>query len=110
MNRPEQALQRDVVRALHGLPVTFFHPANGGKRTKIEAAIFKGQGVRAGVPDLWIGQHGRTVFVELKSETGTVTKSQKTMHEELTYHGFPVAVCRTIGEVVDALRVAGFIK
>ena len=29
-----------------------FHPANGGWRSRVEAAILKGMGVRAGVPDI----------------------------------------------------------
>lgn len=50
-----------------------FHIPNGGLRTKREAAAFKAQGVKAGVPDLFLpvarkGYHG--LFVELKRRKG----------------------------------------
>jgi hypothetical protein len=55
--RPEDALQRCVlqhlrIRAPHDC--FYFHPANGGQRSPVEAAILNGLGVRAGVPDLII--------------------------------------------------------
>jgi len=50
--RPEDAIQRAVVQHLRAraVPNVFaFHPANGGYRKPIEAAILKGLGVVAGV-------------------------------------------------------------
>lgn len=46
-----------------------FHIPNGGSRNKLEAANLKRQGVKAGVPDLFLpvsrgGYHG--LFIELK--------------------------------------------
>jgi hypothetical protein len=61
--RPEQAIQRALfahlrVRATPG--VFAFHVPNGGWRSRIEAAILKGLGVRAGVPDVFLVKDGRT--------------------------------------------------
>lgn len=54
MKRPEDALQRAVCDLLTIYErqghLRFFAVPNGGKRSKIEAAIMKGMGVRAGVP------------------------------------------------------------
>jgi hypothetical protein len=53
--QPEQQIQRAVFEhlALRGASTVFaFHPANGGWRSCVEAAILKGMGVRAGVPDI----------------------------------------------------------
>ncbi len=66
---PEQQLQRAVVEYLRIMEnmrkLAFFHPANGGGRTRTEAAIFKGLGVRPGVPDLvLLLPDGRAAFVE----------------------------------------------
>ena len=57
-NRAEDAIQRNVVRWLSTLDVqrrlaaVWFHVPNGGGRSPIEASIFKGLGVKAGVADL----------------------------------------------------------
>jgi hypothetical protein len=51
--RPEDQIQRAVFQHLRirGAPNLFaFHPANGGYRRPIEAAVLKGLGVRVGVP------------------------------------------------------------
>ena len=43
------------------------HIPNGGRRSPIEAAIFKSLGVRAGSPDLLIIRAGQPMFLELKA-------------------------------------------
>ena len=51
----EQRIQRAVFEhlAIRAASTVFaFHPANGGWRSRVEAAILKGMGVRAGVPDI----------------------------------------------------------
>jgi hypothetical protein len=61
--RPEQTIQRAVIEhlAVRRTPRTFaFHVPNGGARSKIEAAILKGLGVVAGVPDVIAIRDGRT--------------------------------------------------
>jgi hypothetical protein len=61
-SRPEQQIQRAVFEhlAIRGAPAVFaFHPANGGWRTRVEAAILKAMGVRAGVPDVIAIEGGR---------------------------------------------------
>jgi len=53
--RPEDQIQRAIFQHLRArkAPGTFaFHVPNGGKRRPIEAAILKGLGVVAGVPDV----------------------------------------------------------
>ena len=68
--RAEDALQRDVARLLdYALPpdAVWFHAPNGGGRSKVEAAIFKGLGVKPGVPDLIILYRGRCLAIELKA-------------------------------------------
>lgn len=56
----------------------YFAIPNGGKRSKVEAAIMKGLGVRAGVPDICVlCRDGTVVFLELKSAKGTTTAAQK---------------------------------
>jgi hypothetical protein len=76
---PEAAIQRCVFQHLRarGAPGVFaFHPANGGYRKPIEAAILKGMGLVAGVPDVIAIHHGRVYGLELKAEVGKPTPKQ----------------------------------
>ena len=71
--QPEAAIQRAIVqhyqaRAAPG--VFMFAVPNGGRRNPIEAAIMKGTGTVAGVPDtIWI-KGGHVYALEVKPESG----------------------------------------
>ena len=68
------------------------HNANGGARTAVEAAILKGQGVRAGWPDYTLymprgARHG--AVLELKGEDGAKpTRDQLDVLERLDRMGY----------------------
>jgi hypothetical protein len=71
-SHPEQLIQRAVMDHLRwrAVPGVFaFHPANGGWRSAIEAAIFKGIGVVAGVPDVLILHDGRCYALEERARS-----------------------------------------
>ena len=75
-----------------------FHIPNGGGRSKAEAGRFKAEGVKAGVPDLFLpvphgGYHG--LFIELKRQAGgRVSTEQKEWIEKLREQGYRVEVCK----------------
>jgi hypothetical protein len=82
-----------------------FHPANGGWRSKGEAARFKWQGVLAGIPDLCIvGRDGVVRFIEVKSETGSLSEAQREMRDRLAAMRVPYVVARSIDDVRDAFK------
>ncbi len=59
-----------------------FHVANGGLRTKREAAKLKWTGVLAGVPDLVViapstGRCAHIYFIEVKAEKGVLSIDQE---------------------------------
>lgn len=73
-----------------------FHIPNGGSRNKLEAANLKRQGVKAGVPDLFLpvsrgGYHG--LFIELKYGKNKPTEKQTEWLKNLNEQGYAVAVC-----------------
>ena len=73
-----------------------FHIPNGGSRNKLEAANLKKQGVKAGVPDLFLpvsrgGYHG--LFIELKYDKNKPTEKQTEWLKNLNEQGYAVAVC-----------------
>jgi len=108
LNRPEQALQRAVVEYLAILErqgrLMFYAIPNGGKRSRVEAAIFKGQGVRAGMPDIGLVlPGGKAAFIELKSPGRPVTKNQVHTIFRLQDHRALCAICDSLEAVQGTL-------
>ena len=71
---------------------------NGGWRAKAQALKLQLEGVRAGVPDLFLpvatgGKHG--LFIEMKrSKGGTVSPEQKDWLAHLKQQGYRAEVCK----------------
>lgn len=68
---------------------------NGGYRTKATAGSLKAQGVKAGVPDIFLPvRRGRWngLFIELKKEGGKPSADQMVWINELNEQGFGTAV------------------
>lgn len=70
---------------------------NGGERNVIVAARLKAEGVRSGVPDLFLAfSNGdfNGLFIEMKKQKGgRVSDSQKTYIELLQKRGYCAVVC-----------------
>ena len=75
---------------MHAIP-------NGGKRDIRTAAMLKAEGVKPGVPDIFLpvsrgGKHG--LYIELKRRKGgTVSKAQEAWIRALTHQGYVCTVC-----------------
>lgn len=73
-----------------------FHIPNGGSRDRREAFHLKQQGVKAGVPDLFLpvargGFHG--LFIELKVKGNRPSEEQKKWIADLNAEGYRAVVC-----------------
>ena len=106
----------DIQRAMfdhlrwRGVPGVFaFHPPNGGKRNRIEAAIFRGLGARAGVPDIIAVHGGRCYAIEIKTEIGRLTKVQNEAIAALERAGAVTAVCRGLIAALHTLETWGLL-
>lgn len=113
--RPEELLQASVAQYLNILSqqgrLLWFHPANGGSRNLLEAVKLKRLGVKAGVPDIVvIPKVGPVCFIELKSEDGVLTETQKFWLQALPDYGCPVRVCRSLDDVQQFLFQTGVIR
>jgi VRR-NUC domain len=109
---PEAQIQRAVFQHLRvrGAPSVFaFHPANGGYRKPIEAAILKGLGVVAGVPDVIAIHNGRVFCVELKREGGRATDKQLECLDRLRQAGAIVAIATGLDEALRKLEHWGIL-
>lgn len=114
MNRPEQELQRAVVELLGyaAAPgVIWYAVPNGGWRSKSEAAIFAGLGVKPGVADFaLVLPGGQAAFLELKSAKGRLSPAQEAFAESCATAGALWAVARDIDEAIEALRGWGAVR
>jgi hypothetical protein len=87
-----------------------FHPANGGWRSHIEAAILKRLGVRAGVPDVIAVKDGRTYALELKPPGGRLTAAQNAAHAALRAAGAVVATTFGLDDAIAVLEDWGLLR
>lgn len=81
---------------------------NGGSRNRVEALHLKQQGVKAGVPDIFVpgirGSYGG-LFIEMKRQKGgRLSEAQKDMIEKLRRLGYRVEVCNGCEEAMKAIE------
>lgn len=92
----------------------YCHVPNGGWRSPVEAAIMKGLGVKAGVPDMLIfappprRPELRGVAVELKRPGGRLTADQASWIDELKCWGWEAFVAFGWDEARERLEELGF--
>lgn len=83
------------------------HIPNGGSRNKAEAANLRRQGVKPGVPDLFLpvpvgGEHG--LYIEMKFGSNKPTKEQREWLKQLNFNGFRTRVCYSADEAIREIR------
>jgi hypothetical protein len=118
MNRrttPEADAQRAIVQALRfALPrdAIVHHCANevteAGSRGQLRQSILVGMGVHAGFADLIVISGGRALFLEVKSQTGRLRKSQEVFRDTVCAQGFSWALVRSVDDALGALADNGF--
>jgi hypothetical protein len=111
--RPEQQVQKAVLGHLtwRAVPGTWWchHPA-GGWRSAIEAAILRGLGVVAGVPDILIVHCGQLYALELKAANGRLTDVQSDTHAAMKRAGAIVATAHGLDAALAQLVAWGLIR
>ena len=111
--RREQEIQKAVFAHLRqrGAENVFaFHPANGGYRTPVEAAIFKAMGVVPGTPDVICIKGGQIFGLELKAEGGKLSEAQRATIEAMRLAGAVVEVATGIDQALAALEGWGLLR
>ena len=106
MKHAESRIQSACVayfRTKHRDIVIFAIP-NGSKREPITGSILKREGVLAGVADLFImaprgGFHG--LFIEMKTETGRQTESQKLFQNVCELEGYAYRIARSLDDFMQ---------
>jgi hypothetical protein len=113
MKRPEDAIQRAVFQHIAARApdnVFVWHTPNGGKRSPIEAAIFKSLGVKAGVPDVCAIRGGRFYGLELKAPKGRLSPSQVLTLEHIETAGGICEVTYSLDAALACLEGWGLLR
>lgn len=81
----------------HPAMLMMFAIPNGGKRHIVTAMKMKDEGVKVGVPDIFmaypsLGYYG--LFIELKSMRGSASEAQKSWIQHLNSQGYRAEICR----------------
>ena len=111
--RPEDQIQRAVFQhiRLRGVPgLVAWHTPNGGKRKPIEAAIFKGLGVRSGVSDIIAVHDGKIFALELKAEGGRPTETQLEFLADMSRAGAFTGLVTGIDQAIKTLETWGLLR
>jgi len=87
--------------------VPCFAIPNGGMRSKATAAKLKAEGVKAGVPDLFVPvargkYHG--LFIEMKFGKNRPTEKQREWLALLSRNGYAAICCHGSSEAIDAIE------
>lgn len=104
MKATEHAEQVSLVQWLDAAhpELPYFAIPNGGNRNIITASKLKAEGVKAGVPDLFLPS--LRIFIELKrAKGGKVSQAQKDMATRLEACGYRVVVCKGAKEAVEVI-------
>jgi len=114
MKRPEQDIHRAVVRHLkvRGMPgLVYWHAPMGiHAASKIQGAIMKSLGARAGVSDLILVHQGKIFALELKPDGGRVTEHQIEFMQDLSLAGGFTAVATGIDQALKTLETWGLLR
>lgn len=83
------------------LSLNLFAVPNGGQRGKAQAGKLKAEGVLAGVSDLILlvasnGYYG--LLIEMKTDKGKQSESQKHWQQHIEQYGYKYVVCRSLDD------------
>jgi len=86
-----------------GLKLMFAIP-NGGARDAVTGAMLKREGVKPGVPDIFLAcpvgeYHG--LFIEMKTAKGRPSPEQREWLSRLRSRGYAAVICHGLDEAID---------
>ena len=113
MKRLEDQIQKAILEHLAFRAVRdafWFHVPNGGRRSLIEARVFKGLGVKAGVPDLILIANGKPYGLEIKTAQGRLSPNQCATQALLAAAGAEVATAYGLDQALEQLNRWGLLR
>ena len=68
--------------------------------------IHQSLGSYRGIADLYALKNGRSVWIEIKTAKGVLSKHQERFWDDIQLHGGEYYVCRSVDDVQEALKGA----
>ncbi len=114
MNRVEQKIHRAVVghlkiRGVAGL-VYWHSPMGIWAGNKVQGAIMKSLGARAGVSDLILVHEGKIFALELKAEGGSASEPQIQFIQDMKRAGAFTCIATGIDQALKTLETWGLLR
>jgi hypothetical protein len=110
---PEAQIQRALIAHLTARPAPdlwWAHIPNGGFRTKPEAAILRGLGLRKGAPDLIFIHGGRAYGLELKRIGGKPSEDQLACLAAMEAAGAYTCIAEGLDRAIAVLECWGILR
>jgi hypothetical protein len=109
MNHKESKLQQNCVKWFrYQYPdLVLFAIPNGGRRGKLEASIMKGEGVLAGVADLFLmcrNESFNGLFIEMKVGKGKQSDNQIAFEKKALQNGYQYSIARDVESFIEAVE------
>lgn len=79
-------------------------PAGWTAMNRGAAGRLKACGLKAGMPDIMVFYNGFSIGIELKTDKGIVSATQREMFNKLQAAGVTVSICRSVDNVEQTLR------
>ena len=79
---------------------------NGGQRNIVTATKLKAEGVKSGVPDIFLAFPSNTahgLFIEMKSAKGKLSENQREWMGALSSSGYRCAICFSFDEAKEVI-------
>jgi hypothetical protein len=110
----EAAVQRAIIDALRWRGIYAAHVPNAGKRSRAAGKRLKGEGMKAGFPDLVVyGPRGKHMLLEVKRpgwSPSDVSDNQRDVHAILRDLGHVVEVVASIDDALAVLTREGWVR
>lgn len=103
-NYEESRLQVSIVSYLRLNKIFVYSSLNAGARNAVSGHRMKIEGMLAGVSDLTIHLHKKTIFVEIKTLKGRQSKSQKEFQRTVEDLGFTYLLWRSIDDSINFVK------
>lgn len=107
----ESTIQRECVRWFRlqypELDKLLFAVPNGGGRSKAGGGILKAEGVVPGVSDLilLVARGGyNALCIEMKTDKGRMSDSQKDWQKQAEKHGSKCVICRSVDDFINEIN------
>jgi hypothetical protein len=102
----ESTIQQQICDYLSAAGYFYFSVPNEHYNiSHAQRTTLKKMGLTPGIPDLVVCSPGRRViFIEVKNETGVVSKDQKIVHAALRRIGHVVYVVRSVEDVISIME------